>query len=145
MAKFAQGVFVPKNPQKYIGRGRIKYRSSWELVFCQFCDNNDKILQWASESINIPYKNPFTGKQTIYVPDFFIIYQNAQGQKIAELVEIKPRKQTMIEEKVTSARDRMAVALNHAKWQAAAAWCKAQGITFRVVNEDQIFHGGRRK
>lgn len=144
MAKWAQGIYVPKNPQKYIGRGRIKYRSSWELVFCQFCDNNPKIIQWASESINIPYRNPFTGKQTIYVPDFFIIYQDPRGSKVAELVEIKPKKQTMIEEKVTSARDRMAVALNHAKWQAAAAWCKAQGINFRVINEDQIFHGGRR-
>jgi hypothetical protein len=101
-------------------------------------------LQWASESIQIPYRNPLTGKHTIYIPDFFIIYQNSKGQQVAELVEIKPKKQTMIQEKVTSARDRAAVVLNHAKWAAANAYCKRVGIAFRVVTEDQIFHNGRR-
>jgi len=28
------------------------------------------------------------------------------------------------------------------KWQAAQAWCKTQGITFRVVTENDIFHQG---
>lgn len=144
MGKWAQGIYTPKNPQKYIGRGRIKYRSSWEFVFCQFCDNNDKVLNWASESIQIPYKNPLTGKTTIYIPDFFIVYQNAKGQKTAELIEIKPKKQTMIQEKVSSARDRMAIVVNHAKWEAAANFAKKNGITFRVINEDMIFHSGRR-
>ena len=72
------------------------------------------------------------------------MYQDQQGRKIAELIEIKPKKQTIIEEKVTNARDRAAVVLNYAKWQAATAWCKQHGISFRVVTEDQIFHNGRR-
>jgi hypothetical protein len=38
----------------------------------------------------------------------------------------------------------MAIAVNTAKWQAAQAWCKRTGITFRVINEDQIFYSGRR-
>ena len=143
-SRFAQGIYEIKNPKKYIGKGKPRYRSGWELTFMIFADNNDKILQWASESIQIPYRNPLTGKHTIYIPDFFIIYQNAKGQQIAELVEIKPKKQTMIQEKVTSARDRAAVVLNHAKWAAANAYCKRVGIAFRVVTEDQIFHNGRR-
>lgn len=144
MGNFAHGIYKPRNPQKYIGKGSIKYRSSWELVFCQFCDNNNKILKWASESIQIPYKNPLTGKQTIYIPDFFIVYQDKNGKILSEVIEIKPKKQTILEEKVTSARDRAALVVNHAKWNACSAWCKKMGLTFRVINEDQIFHNGRK-
>ena len=144
MAKWAQGFFIPKNPQKYIGTGKIRYRSGWELTFMMFCDNNDKVVKWASESIRIPYKNPLTGKQTIYVPDFFIVYQNRTGKPVAELIEIKPKAQTMIQEKVTSARDRAAVAVNHAKWEAANIWCRRSNIAFRVITEDQLFYNGRR-
>lgn len=144
MAKYAQGFYEIKNSHKYIGNGKPKYRSSWELTFMLFCDNNEKIINWASESIRIPYKNPLTGKQTIYVPDFFIVYQNKFGKILAELVEIKPKKQTLIQEKITNARDKLAIIVNHAKWQAAQAWCKNKGIVFRVINEDQIFINGRR-
>jgi len=38
MANFAQGIFVPKNPEKYIGNHKPKYRSGWEFTFMQFCD-----------------------------------------------------------------------------------------------------------
>jgi hypothetical protein len=110
----------------------------------RFCDNNDKIVNWASEAISIPYRNPFTGKSTVYIPDFFIVYQNRAGQVVSEVIEIKPKKQTLIEEKVTSARDRAAVALNYAKWQAAQAYCKRIGVAFRVITEDQLFYNGRR-
>lgn len=144
MAKYAQGFYEVKNPQKYIGNGKPKYRSGWELTFMMFCDNNEKIINWASESIRIPYKNPLTGKQTIYVPDFFVVYQNKFGKVQAELVEIKPKKQTIIQEKITSAKDKLAIIVNHAKWQAAQAWCKNKGIVFRVINEDQIFINGRK-
>lgn len=143
MSKYAQGFFVPKNPEKYVGTGNIRYRSSWEMVFCQFCDNNPKVLQWASESVQIPYRNPLTGKQTIYVPDFLVIYQS-KGKKITELIEIKPKAQTMITEKTRSARDKAAIAVNTCKWQAAQIWCKRMGISFRVINEDHIFYSGRR-
>ena len=143
MSKYAQGFFVPKNPEKYVGTGNIRYRSSWEMVFCQFCDNNPKVLQWASESIQIPYRNPLTGKQTIYVPDFLVIYQS-KGKKITELIEIKPKAQTMITEKTRSARDKASIAVNSCKWQAAQIWCKRMGISFRVITENDIFYSGRR-
>ena len=144
MAKWAQGFYVPKNPEKYIGINKPRYRSSWELTFMMFADNNDKVLKWASESIQIPYRNPLTGKNTIYVPDFLIVYQNRSGQPITELVEIKPKKQTLLEEKITNVRDRAAVVVNHAKWGAANAWARRNGITFRVITEDQMFANGRR-
>jgi hypothetical protein len=144
MAKYAQGVYVPKNPQKYIGNHKPRYRSGWELTFMTFCDTNSNVIYWASESMRIPYKHPLTGKPTIYVPDFFVVYENKFSKKIAEVVEIKPKKQSVIESKVVNAKDRMVVAINHAKWQAAAQYCKAQGFGFRVITEDDIFRNGRK-
>ena len=144
MANFAQGKFVPKNPQKYIGKHEPRYRSGWELTFMLFCDNNKNIISWASEAIHIPYKNPLTGKQTIYVPDFFVLYEDKNGLKKAEIIEIKPKKQSLIESKVKNARDKMAVAVNHAKWAAAMSYCKRAGLTFRVITEDDLFLNGRK-
>lgn len=143
MAKWAQGKYTPKNPHKYVGNNTPRYRSGWELTFMTFCDSNDNVISWASECIRIPYKNPFTGKQTIYVPDFFVLYENKHGQKMAEVVEIKPKKQSLIESKVATAKDRAIVALNHAKWQAANAFCKSKGLVFRVITEEQLFRNGR--
>jgi hypothetical protein len=144
MGKWAQGKYVPKNPQKYIGKNVPTYRSGWELTFMNFCDTNDKIIYWASEVMKIPYKHPLTGKPTIYIPDFFVVYENKRGQKVAEVVEIKPKKQSIIESKVASAKDRMVVAINHAKWASAKAYCQSQGFTFRVITEDDIFYNGRK-
>ena len=42
----------------------------------RFCDEHPGVTQWASEAIKIPYRNPLTGKNTIYVPDFFISYSD---------------------------------------------------------------------
>lgn len=143
MAKWAQGIYEVKNPQKYVGTKKPRYRSGWEMAFMRFCDENRNVVQWASESIQIPYRNPFTGKQTIYVPDFLVVYQDKTGQTIAEMIEIKPKKQTLIESRASN-RDRAVVALNHAKWAAAGAYCKRLGINFRVITEDDLFRNGAR-
>ena len=145
MAKYAQGIYAPKHPEKYIGNHSPRYRSGWELTFMTFCDTNKNVLYWASEAIRIPYKHPMTGKPTIYIPDFFVVYENKFGQKIAEVVEIKPKKQSIIESKVSNAKDRIVVAINHAKWGAAMGYCKSQGYTFRVITEDDLFYNGRKK
>ena len=142
MTRWAQGVYEVQNPAKYVGTGKPRFRSGWEHSFMRFCDSNDHILQWASEAIQIPYRHPLTGKQTIYVPDFFITYRTRNNTVRAELIEIKPKKQSMIEDKMSS-RDRAVVAVNYAKWAAAQKWCQRQGIVFRVITEDQMFHNGR--
>lgn len=144
MSKFAQGIYEIKNPEKYLGTKKPRYRSGWELTFMMFCDNNKSVLNWASESIQIPYRNPITGKHTVYIPDFFVVYQNKHRQQVAELVEIKPKKQTTLQEAGKSRSAQMAAILNQAKWQAAGAYCKRMGITFRVITEDQLFHNGKR-
>lgn len=110
-----------------------------------FCDTHKNIIYWASEAFRIPYKNPVTGKTTTYVPDFFVIYENKNGSKIAEVVEIKPKKQSLIESRVASAKDRAIVAINHAKWASAMAYCKQHGYSFRVITEDDLFYQGKKR
>lgn len=142
MSKFAQGVYEIKNFQKYVGKSKPRYRSGWEHAFMRFLDNNEHVVNWASESISIPYRNPVTGRQSMYVPDFLITYRNRSNQLIAELVEIKPKKQSVIESKM-SARDGAIVAVNYAKWDAATKWARRNGLTFRVITEDDMFRNGR--
>ena len=145
MAKFAQGEFTLKNPEKYSGNRTPTYRSSWEWAFMQFCDNHPSIVQWASEAIQIPYKNPLTGKASVYVPDFLVVYQGRNGSKIAELIEVKPKKETTMENAGKSQVTQARVVLNMAKWEAASRWCKQNRIKFRVVTEDDIFHGSKKR
>ena len=145
MANYAQGTFTPKNPQKYVGKHKPKYRSGWELTFMTFCDTHKSVTHWASESMSVPYRSPLDGKMHMYIPDFFVVYQNKFGKAIAEVVEIKPKKQSLIESRTASARDRAVVAVNHAKWQAATAYCKMQGFSVRVITEDDLFRNGSRK
>ena len=144
MSNFAQGTFEPRNPKKYVGKGTPRYRSGWELSFFRFCDENPAVMEWASEAIAIKYRHPITGKVTNYIPDIFMRYQDQRGRVHTEIIEIKPRKQSMIEGKM-SERDRMVVAINHAKWAAARAWCQRANIEFRVLTEDSLFHQGGKK
>lgn len=141
MSKFAQGIYKITNPDKYAGNRPPRYRSGWEHAFMRFCDTNDSIIQWASEATTIPYRHPLTGKNTTYVPDFFIQYRTKNNKTCAEVIEIKPKKQSIMESKA-SARDRAVIAVNYAKWDAATKWCKRQGLVFRVITEDDIFRNG---
>jgi hypothetical protein len=144
MTKFAQGEFVLKHPEKYIGRHQPIYRSGWEMAMMQFLDNHASILKWASEPFAVPYLNPVTGKRANYYPDFFIVYEDRDRRQRSEIVEIKPRRQSLIESKMSS-RDAATVAVNHAKWRSATALCKANGWHFRVVTENEIFARSRGK
>ena len=135
---YRQGIYTIKNVGKYVGKNKPRYRSGWEMTFMMFLDNNDNIINWASESISIPYRNPFTGRDTFYVPDFFVVYQK-DGVRKAELVEIKPKGQAVME-MARSQQEKAAVALNMVKWAAARAWCKQMGATFRVLTEEDIYN-----
>jgi hypothetical protein len=139
MSRWARGPFTPKYPDKYIGKKTPTYRSSWEWAFMNFCDNNPSIINWASESIKIPYRHPLTGKQTIYVPDFFILYNGKNKKRTAELIEVKPNNQAKLESIGKNAQNQAAYIVNKAKWEAAGKWCKRQGIRFRVITESDIF------
>jgi hypothetical protein len=145
MSRFARGKFVPTRPAKYVGNKSPTYRSSWEWAFMRFCDNNDNILKWASEAVQIPYRDPLTNRNTVYIPDFFIQYIDKDGRMLTELIEVKPANQTLLEKVGRNKNNQMQYIKNQAKWQAAQAWCKSQGIKFRVLNETDLFANGTRK
>lgn len=145
MAKFAQGRYVVKNPAKYVGTKSPLARSSWETVFMRMLDEHPSVAQWASESIKIPYKDPLTGKFSIYVPDFFIVYNDKNGKQHAEVIEVKPKNQTLREKVGKSRFNQEQYIKNMAKWEAAAAWCKQKRVRFRIVSEEEIFHQGAKR
>ena len=138
MTKYHQGKYTILNEKKYVGKGSPTFRSGWEVTFMQFCDNNPNVLSWASEPVQIKYMHPLTGRLTVYVPDFIIVYLDAKGKKHAELIEIKPANQTIPEFARTQGQQEQLV-INMAKWEAAEHWAKKRGMKFRVINENDIY------
>lgn len=145
MPRFAQGKYTLKHPDKYVGNKTPTYRSSWEFAFMRFCDEHPSVEKWASEAIKIPYRNPLTGKYTVYVPDFFIAYSNKDGKQKVELIEVKPSTQAFRENLGRSKHNQAHYIVNQAKWEAARAYCKQKGMQFRIVTENDIFHQGKRR
>jgi hypothetical protein len=139
MTRYLSGLFTPRNRQKYIGKYPIKYRSSWELPAMRTFDEEPNVLFWASESISIPYRNPLTGKWTLYIPDFLIVYIDRTMVKHCEVMEIKPQAQTPGYQGKVSARTKLSQTINAAKWMAAMAYCARRNWVFRVATEQQIF------
>ena len=80
----------------------------------------------------------------MYVPDFLVTYKGPNNTLKAELIEIKPKKQSLIESKMNQ-RDASIVAQNYAKWDAATKWARANGLMFRVITEDDIYRQGSKK
>ena len=143
-SKYMQGHYKPVNPSKYVGTYPICWRSSWEFHLMRKFDTHPNVIEWASESLKIPYTNPFTNKYTVYVPDFVVVYVDASGKRKAEIIEVKPAKETFMEQ-AKSQRHKLAVALNAHKWAAAHAFAKSHGMQFRVMNECDIFNNPSRK
>ena len=83
--------------------------------------------------------NPLTGRNTIYVPDFFIVYNSKKQDKVAELIEVKPNNQAKRKDLGKNAQNQAAYVVNRAKWEAANKWAKGKGIRFRVITESDMF------
>lgn len=110
-----QGVFIPKHPEKVVG-GEIITRSSWEMSFARWCDDNPSVIEWGCEVCAIQYRNPGavnldacrqSGASPLdplnwpvheYYPDFYVALRDDEdedGTKIQKLlIEIKPHYQT---------------------------------------------------
>ena len=73
------------------------------------------------------------------------MYVDKKGKQKVELIEVKPANQTIKEKVGRSKTNQAAWVVNQAKWGAAQSWCKQKGIFFRIVNEDDIFHQGKRR
>ncbi len=133
-----KSVYTVKNREKYIGDYPVYCRSSWENTMCLYFDTHPNVLFWASESLKIPFINPFTKRIGNYYPDFLVIFKDKNGKQRKEIIEIKPKSQTVLESARTKS-DKEALALNYFKWQAATKFAKDNGMIFRVLTETEIF------
>jgi len=141
--KYHQGIYTVKNPHKYLGDPKkVKYRSSWELYLFEFCDNNTKILSWASEEIIIPYISPLDKKPHRYFPDVFVEFIDVNNVKKRQLLEVKPYKETRPSKSknpATRHTETETYVKNKAKWIAAKKWCKQHNIEFKIITEKTLF------
>jgi hypothetical protein len=102
--------------------GECKYRSGWELSFCEFLDSSPEVLSWSYEKILIEYvSNKSSGKTRNYFPDFFVEYKN--GEKY--IYEIKPKRRLANRDVIKKAA-------------AATSWSSHHGMTYKMLTEDDL-------
>lgn len=139
--RYRQGVFIPKNQDKFIGTKAI-YRSGLELKFFRFCDNNQNVLTWGSENVIVPYVSPLDGKVHRYFVDNYVVIKEGDIVK-RYLIEIKPYKQTKIpntkyRKKSHLIYEQKAYVINTAKWEAARQFCHKRGYEFLILTEKDL-------
>lgn len=141
-----KGKFKPKHPEKYIGDpSNIVYRSSYELKFCRYLDNNKNVMKWGSEEFSIPYISPMDNKYHRYFPDFIVKKKNSKGGIDTLVVEVKPKHQTAPPAPQSSKRpskrylnEVYAWGINSAKWEAARKFCLNKGWEFVIITEIEL-------
>lgn len=144
MARPQPRFWVPKNPDKYIGDAKnIVARSSWEVKFFNWCDNNPSILAWASEEVVVPYISPVDNRTHRYFTDAIIKVQTNNGIKVY-LIEIKPYAQTqppIPPQKKTKRflNEVMTYGVNIAKWKAATKYAEQRNWEFKVLTERDLY------
>lgn len=139
-----KGKYKIKNPDKYKGNPtNIVYRSSWELKFMNYLDNNPNVVWWSSEEMCVPYYNPVDQKPHRYFPDFLMCVKQKDGSEQTFMVEIKPEIQTK-EPEIPSRKTKKYImevfeyAKNQAKWKYAEEYCKDRGWRFQIITEADL-------
>ncbi len=122
----------------------VQTRSSWEKSFCLWADQNNSIVEWASEEVTIPYVWRVDNKRHKYYVDFWAKYKNADREK-QMLYEVKPFAEMfppkIPKRKTKSYRDRVLNYLkNMDKWKQTMKFCALQrdkgiDIEFAVITE----------
>ena len=140
-----KGKYIPKNPQKYKGNpSQIIYRSLWERKFMVYCDKNDKVIEWGSEEVIVPYRSPWDGKIHRYFPDFYIKIKQSSGGVKKFIIEVKPEYQCKQPNKTPKKRTRkwykevQPYGINQAKWKSAIDWCANRGMEFKILTEKHL-------
>ena len=119
-----------------------------ELSFFRYCDNNNNVLQWNSESFVIPYYYPVDQKVHRYFVDVAATFKQANGGTKTFLIEIKPYAETKPpaepKRKTKKALERYKNQIltwekNKAKWKAAREYCKKHGLEFMIITEKELF------
>lgn len=151
-SKYKQGKYKLNNPLKYKGDpNNIVYRSSWEFAFCNYLDNNEKILKWVCEDPVITYTD-LRGKIHRYYPDFYyeIKTDNDLGHKKV-IVEIKPQKElsppTRPKNETNKALENYEYGIrihikNKLKWSAAEEYARKRSMEFIIITEKHLKRAG---
>jgi hypothetical protein len=144
MAESYKGRYLPKHPHKYVGDYRnVIYRSSWELKFMVYCDNNPAVVQWGSEEVVIPYISPIDKRVHRYFIDFFVKVKSHDNQLKTYLIEVKPKKYTKEPVPQTRKTKRYMTEVknwivNNSKWQAAKEYCDDRKWEFKILTEEHL-------
>ena len=144
MAKYHQGKYKVRNPEKYLGNpNEVIYRSSWEAKFMHWLDENKQVIKWSSETTIVPYFSPIDNKYHRYFVDFKMQILDNSGKIKNYLVEIKPEKQTVppVQGKRKSKYWMTEVktwGVNQAKWKAAQQYAADRGIEFIILTENHL-------
>jgi hypothetical protein len=146
MAKYLQGKYIPKHPEKYIGDVKnVFFRSSWERKLMIYLDENPAILKWGSEELIIPYRSPVDGKNHRYFPDMVVMYKTKNDEIKHAVIEVKPLAQTKPPKATMTGKntkrfikETITYAVNSAKWTAATAWCKHNNFDFIILTEVEL-------
>jgi hypothetical protein len=142
--KTYKGKFRVDNPVKYRGDiSNIVYRSLWELRFMKWCDKNQSVEEWGSETVIVPYISPIDRKAHRYFVDFYVKVRNKNGALQKYLIEIKPERFTKppaIPKKKTKRfiDEVFQYSVNDAKWKAAFEFCKDRNMTFMILTEKDL-------
>jgi hypothetical protein len=151
-SKYNQGKFTLNNPEKYIGNpSDIVYRSSWELAFCHYLDNNESIIKWSCEQPIITYQD-LRNKVHRYYPDFYYEkLSNDVNGMVKVIVEIKPKTELYPPAKpkreTAKALENYEYAVrthikNNLKWSAAEEYATKRGMQFVILTEDHLVRAG---
>ena len=160
---YLQGCFKAEHPEKCLNyNGRmprakpITFRSSWEKIFCNFCDRTNSVIEWGSEVLEVPYYSQIDGKNHVYVTDFLFVCKDKDGQVKKYILEVKPESQTPIlneagqikypdppqkksKKAIENWQERCnTLRRNYEKWEAAKRWCRQHGYLFKVLTEEQF-------
>lgn len=141
---YSQGIYPLRNPQKYKGSMPVVYRSHPEFLMMRKFDITPRILEWASESIVIPYIKPTDGRIHRYFVDFTVKMRENDGSTVIYLVEYKPSKK--IQQPTQSSRknpktllyEMEEYAVNCSKWDAARQYATKHNMKFQIVTEKEL-------
>lgn len=134
--RYKQGYINPKSCNKIIKgleKDVIIYRSSYELKFITWLENNNQVKQWGSECICIPYTY-IDNKIHRYYPDYFVEF--IDGTKM--VVEVKPLSQTRPPISESNQWGRQTYIKNMCKWKATKEFCESKGYKFKIITEKTI-------
>jgi hypothetical protein len=143
-----KGKFKPKNYKKYKGDPtKVIYRSLLERRFMVYCDENPSILEWSSEEVVVPYVSPIDNRYHRYFVDFWMKYEDRQGEIKIVLIEIKPAIQTKPPQRKNTPTGKptrrflnevSTWGVNQAKWKAAEEYAQDRKWEFKIITDKDL-------